>query len=96
MFGKPDQKLGSLKTLEWVLGQSVSKEEARKLLTTLVGIYELRLGDAHLPPTEIAEAYSMAGVDRTLGLVEQGKAMINNAAKALENIRAALPSSARP
>jgi hypothetical protein len=94
-FGKPDQKLGSLKTLEWGLGHSVSKEEARSLLTTLVGIYELRLGDAHLPATEIAQAYAMAGVDRALGLIEQGKAMINNAAVALEKIRGTLRSTAR-
>ncbi|PSO19504.1 hypothetical protein C7G42_14720 [Bradyrhizobium sp. MOS003] len=92
-FGKPGERLGSLKTLEWGLGKIVSKEQARKLLTTLVGVYELRLGDAHLPPTEIATAYSMAGVDRALGLIEQGKAMISNAAVALEDIRMALRSA---
>jgi hypothetical protein len=88
--GKPEETLRSLKSLEWLLGRFVSKEEARKLLTPLVGIYELRLGDAHLPASQIAEAFLLAGVDTTLGLVEQGKAMINSAATALAGIRAAL------
>jgi hypothetical protein len=90
VVGKPEQKLGSLKSLEWLLGHFVPKDQARALLTPLVGIYELRLGDAHLPPSDIDQAFAMVGLDRSAGLIEQGKAMINSAATAFEAIRSAL------
>lgn len=93
--GKPEEALGSLKSLEWLLGHFLPKAEARKLLTPLVGIYELRLSDAHLPPSEVAEAFSMAGIDRGLALIDQGKAMISSAAMAFEAIRTALRSNAQ-
>jgi hypothetical protein len=88
--GKPDQTLGSLKSLEWLLGHFVAKDQAHSLLTPLVGIYELRLSDAHLPPSEIAQAFAMVGLDRSAGLIEQGKVMINRAATAFAAIRMAL------
>jgi hypothetical protein len=88
--GKPDRTLGSLKSLEWLLGHFVPGDQARALLTPLVGIYELRLGDAHLPPSEIAQAFALVGLDRSAGLIEQGKVMIDRAAAAFAAIRAAL------
>ncbi|UTD28993.1 hypothetical protein [Bradyrhizobium sp. WD16] len=88
--GKPDRTLGSLKSLEWLLGHFVPGDQARALLTPLVGIYELRLGDAHLPQSEIAQAFALVGLDRTVGLIQQAKAMIDAAAAAFAAIRRTL------
>jgi hypothetical protein len=93
--GKPDRTLGSLKSLEWLLGHFVSADQARTLLTPLVGIYELRLGDAHLPQSEIAQAFALVGLDRSEGLIQQAKAMIAAAAAAFAAIRTALNTGQR-
>ena len=71
-------------------GHFVSEDQARALLTPLVGIYELRLGDAHLPASEIAQAFTLVGLDRSAGLIEQAKIMIERAAVAFAGIRTAL------
>ena len=57
------EKWGSLKSLEKTLASKVEPELARALLTPLVGIYELRLADAHLPSGEYASSLGMARVD---------------------------------
>ena len=88
--GKPDQTLGSLKTLQWMLSHFVTEDRARTLLTPLVGIYELRLGDAHLPQSEIAQAFALVGLDRSAVLTEQAKVMIDKVAATFAAIRAAL------
>lgn len=54
---------GSLKSLERVLGTLVRADHARSALTPLVGAYELRLGDAHLPSQQLTEAFGLAGID---------------------------------
>lgn len=81
-----DQTWGSLKSLENALGTLVPKDQARSLLTPLVGIYELRLGDAHLPSSTIDDAYDMIGIDRSTHPVDQGLQMLGHAANALSAI----------
>ena len=61
-------------------------EEAHKLLTPLVGIYELRLGDAHLPSSTIDEALVMAKVDKTARPIQQGLQLLVALADALASI----------
>lgn len=60
------EKLGSIKSLEYFIGEkaNLSLEEQRKISRALVGIYELRHMEAHLPGSNIDEAYSLAGVDK--------------------------------
>ena len=55
----------SLKSLENELGTILEKDQAYTLLTPLVGIYELRLGDAHLPSSTLDDAFNMIGIDRS-------------------------------
>lgn len=83
------QTWGSLKSLENALGTLMAKEQARSLLTPIVGIYELRLGDAHLPSSTIDEAYEMIGIDRAAHAVDQGFQMLGRTADALSAIGAA-------
>lgn len=65
-------KWGSLKTLENLLALKISKEKAREITAPLVGVYELRHGDAHLPSSETNSAFKLIEVDRTLPYVVQG------------------------
>ena len=67
-----EERLGSIKTLEKLLSEKYGEENSKKITKVLVGIYELRLADAHLPSSEIEEAYNKLQVDRTLPFVHQG------------------------
>jgi hypothetical protein len=67
----------SLKSLENLLASKIGSEKARALLTPLFGIYNLRLGDAHLPSSEIDEAFSLVRFDQTTPLVFQGYQLLH-------------------
>lgn len=87
VFSPPKgEKWGSLKSLEKLLGNIRSGIEARRLLSPLVGIYELRLGDAHLPSEKINEAFDLVCIDRTKPAVIQGAQLIKAAAWSLHRI----------
>jgi hypothetical protein len=81
------EKRGSLKSLEKALATICSADEARALLTPLVGIYELRLGDAHLPSEQIAESFELIGLDVDAPLLLQGQQLIELAVSALMRIQ---------
>lgn len=84
------EKLGSLKSLEKVLATLVPPERARALLTPLVGAYELRLLDAHLPGSDTESPAALAGIDASWPPIQQGFHLIRNSAEALSNIADAL------
>lgn len=67
---------GSIKSLERVLATLTSADIARTALTRLVGIYELRGADAHLPASELDEAFELAGIDKTAAPLTQGLQML--------------------
>ncbi|NOZ46373.1 MAG: hypothetical protein GXO79_06285 [Chlorobi bacterium] len=69
-------KWGSLKTLENLLAIKIPKEEARKILSPFVGVYELRHGDAHLPSSEIENSFKLILIDRNKPSIIQGYQMI--------------------
>jgi hypothetical protein len=76
------EKWGSLKSLEKVLATVCAPEDARHALTPLVGTYQLRLADAHLPGSELAEAMKLAGIDSSNPSLHQGQTLIANCAAA--------------
>lgn len=80
----------SLKSLEKALATIVAEQQARAIMAPLFGIYELRLGDAHLPSSEIDTAFSKSGVDRTANRVVQGQQLIAGAVAALRAAHDAL------
>ncbi len=47
------------------------------MMSPLVGIYELRLADAHLPGSKIADALVLARINVTTPLVHQAKQMLD-------------------
>ncbi|MDR6833157.1 MULTISPECIES: hypothetical protein [unclassified Sphingopyxis] len=83
---------GSIKSLERVLSTLVSDDLARRSLTRLVGIYELRGADAHLPSSELEEAFKLAGIDRTLEPIEQGLQMLMRTMQALAGLHRLISS----
>lgn len=69
-------KWGSLKTIENLLALKIPQESARQITSPLVGVYELRHGDAHLPSSEIENAFNLVKIDRSLPSVIQGYQML--------------------
>lgn len=69
-------KWGSIKTIENLLSLKIPQEDARKILSTFVGVYELRHGDAHLPSSDIENSFNLIEIDRSLPYVVQGYQMI--------------------
>ncbi|MBE9572756.1 MAG: hypothetical protein IMF11_19190 [Proteobacteria bacterium] len=65
-------KWGSLKTLENLLASKIGSNPARSMLSALVGAYELRHADAHLPSSELDEALVLLRVDKSLPTIFQG------------------------
>lgn len=84
---------GSMKSLERVLATIANPKEAREALTRLVGIYELRGADAHLPSAELDDAYSLAGIDKSARPLEQGLQMLLRTMQALAGLHSVLDPS---
>jgi hypothetical protein len=85
---------GTLKSLERALATIVTAERAKALLTPLVGIYELRHADAHLPSSKLLEALEMAGVSAEEPLLSRGAHLIHNVVAALFRIAAVMKPNA--
>ncbi len=71
------EKWGSLKSVEKLLTEKIEVEFARKITAPLVGTYELRLADAHLPSSKISEAYNLIGIDSTQPYIHQAHHMLH-------------------
>lgn len=70
------EKLGSLKLLERVLATLIGADNAYDLLGPLVGVYNLRLGDAHLPSVKLNEARALARLEENASNLQQGFQLI--------------------
>ena len=94
----PPQKAGvgtgSMKSLERVLTTITSPADARNALTYLVGIYELRGADAHLPSAELDKAFELAGVDKSEPPFQQGMQLLFRTMQTLSGLYVLLTSSA--
>lgn len=91
------QAPGSLKSLEKLLATKIEDDKARSLLTALVGIYDLRLADAHLPgSTKTAEAMQLVSLDTTLPYVWQGEHLIRAGVDSLHLIALTLREKFMP
>lgn len=78
------EKWGSLKSLEKVLGGLIPAAEARVMMAPLVGTYDLRLADAHLPASDVSHAFVLAGVSESEPItIAAGKQLISNCASCL-------------
>ena len=80
------EKWGSLKSLEKFVASVMPPNKAREIMSPLVGAYELRIGDAHLPSSDIEEAYWLARVDSTAPGLQQGFQLLASVVSSLMNI----------
>jgi len=74
---------GSIKSLEKVLATLVDHPEVRSMLSPLVGVYELRIGSAHLPSSKIAEAFALVGINPDNTPYDQALALLEATAETL-------------
>ena len=77
---------GSLKSLEKALATKIDPADARAMLGPLVGVYELRLADAHLPSDDVDDAMRLIGVDDASPFVVQGYQLLHAAVAAIYQI----------
>jgi len=82
----PRENWRSLKSLEKYLGTILPGAEARRSVAPLVGAYQLRLGDAHLPSSDLEEAYRLVRVNPASPGVEQGFWLLASVVSSLMNI----------
>lgn len=80
------EKLGSLKSLENLLASKFERDLVRKTTSPLVGIYELRHADAHLPSSKIEEAFKLIEIDRSLPFVHRGHQMLHQVVSSIYGI----------
>lgn len=75
---KDKEKLGSNKLLEDLLAQKIGLDDARKIFTPIVGIYDMRVGDSHPTSSKINDAIKLAGIDESKSYLRQGEQLILN------------------
>ena len=72
------KQFGSNKLLQDILAQKVGEDEARKIFRSIVGAYEMRVGDAHPTSSKIGDALKLAGIDESKSFLRQGEQLISN------------------
>ena len=75
---KDKNKLGSNKLLQDIVAQKIGEDSAYKIFGVIVGVYEMRLGDAHPTSSKIEEAIKLAGIDENQSFLRQGEQLISN------------------
>jgi hypothetical protein len=80
----PDkEKLGSNKLLQGILAKKVGVEKAREVFGPIVGVYDMRVGDAHPTSSKIGEAIKLAGINEDVSYLRKGEQLIHNVGKAI-------------
>lgn len=84
------EKWGSLKSLENLLASKYDRDLVRKITSSLVGVYELRHADAHLPSRKVEDAFKLIEIDKSLPFVHQGFQMLHQVVLSIFSIAEAL------
>jgi hypothetical protein len=79
-------KWGSLKSLEHLLALRIASDAARQMLSPLVGIFELRNADAHLPGSQLDDSLALSGVDKSLPTIFQGYQLLHGCISSLYHV----------
>ena len=80
---KDKNKLGSNKLLQDIVAQKIGEDNAYKIFSVIVGVYEMRLGDAHPTSSKIEDAIKLAGIDEKQSFLRQGEQLISNLGRAI-------------
>jgi len=89
---KKDERRGSLKSLEKALAVELGADAARSLMSPLFGVYDLRLADAHLPPSSMADALTKIGLNTGALPLEQATQLLESTVSTLDKIYRVLES----
>jgi hypothetical protein len=81
---------GSLKLTENYPMLLVGAGAARSIMSPLVGVYELRLGDAHLPSEKLQEAFALPPIDMASLPLVQGFQLLPGTVGGLQAIHKSL------
>lgn len=82
----PKTQWRSLKSLENLLASKIDSNDARLITGALVGAYELRHADAHLPGKEFDEYFTLLKINRKLPKVIQGYQLLHSCVSSLYNV----------
>lgn len=80
---KDKKQLGSNKLLQNIVAQKIGEDYAHKIFGVIVGVYDMRLGDAHPTGSKIEEAIKLAGIDENQSFLRQGEQLISNFGQAI-------------
>ncbi|XOV93713.1 MAG: hypothetical protein ACFHWX_03180 [Bacteroidota bacterium] len=80
-------KWGSLKSLENLLSIKIKPEYSRKILSPLVGVYELRHGDAHLPTSQLQNSFKLLEINTNQPTIIQGYQILNSCVDSLYTMK---------
>lgn len=80
---KDKNQLGSNKLLQNIVAQKIGEDYAHKIFGVIVGVYDMRLGDAHPTGSKIEEAIKLAGIDENQSFLRQGEQLISNFGQAI-------------
>lgn len=75
---KDKNKIGSNKLLQDIVAKKIGEDNAYKIFSVIVGVYEMRIGDAHPTSSKIEEAIKLAGIDTNQSFLRQGEQLISN------------------
>ena len=76
-------RFGSNKLLQDLLSQKVGNDTAHKIFGPIVGVYDMRTGDAHPTSSKIGEAIELARIDSTQSFLRQGQQLISNVGQSI-------------
>ncbi len=83
---KDKEKLGSNKLLQDIVAQETGDDNAYKIFGVIIGVYDMRLGDAHPTSSKIGDALNLAGIDENKSFLRQGEQLISNFGQAIWHI----------
>ena len=65
------------------MAQKIGNENAYKIFGVIIGVYDMRLGDAHPTSLKIGDALNLAGIDESKSFLRQGEQLISNFGQAI-------------
>lgn len=93
LLNSKDKEIKSIKAIQKILETLVDEKKAKETLTSLVAIYELRHGDAHLPGNNILEAFNLINIDEEMLPIKKGEVLIHLCCKMMIEIRQVIEDS---
>ncbi len=72
------------------MASTFPRDIVRKANAPLVGVYELKHADAHLPSKELDNAFSLLEIDRSQEFIKQGFTMLHIVVSSIYSIAEAL------